>query len=47
MLEEGDLKKGVLAVGQSVGLIHDIPTCQKLLDRIMEEAEEIITSKFA
>jgi nitronate monooxygenase len=47
MLEEGDLEKGVLAVGQSVGLIHDIPTCQELLDRIMEEAEEIITSKFA
>lgn len=47
MLEEGNLQKGVLAVGQSVGLIHDIPTCRELLDRIMEEAEEIITSKFA
>lgn len=47
MLEEGDLQKGVLAVGQSVGLIHDIPTCRELLDRIMQEAEEIISSKFA
>lgn len=46
MLEEGDLQKGVLAVGQSVGLIHDIPTCRELLDRIMQEAEEIISSKF-
>ena len=24
------------------GLIHDIPTCKELIDRIMQEAEEII-----
>ena len=27
------------------GLIHDIPTCKELIDRIMAEAEEIITKR--
>ncbi len=47
MLENGEMEKGVLAAGQSTGLVHDIPTCQELLDRIMAEAEEIIKRKFA
>lgn len=42
MLKSGDIEKGTLAAGQSMGLIHDIPTCKELLDRIMEQAEEII-----
>jgi nitronate monooxygenase len=25
-----------------VGLIHDIPTCKELIDRIMDEAEMLI-----
>jgi NAD(P)H-dependent flavin oxidoreductase YrpB (nitropropane dioxygenase family) len=47
MLEDGDMGKGVLSAGQSMGLIRDIPTCRELFDRIMAEAEEIIKSKFA
>jgi nitronate monooxygenase len=47
MLDDGDMERGVLAAGQSVGLIRDIPTCQELLDRIMAEAEQIINDKFA
>ena len=47
MLEDGDMEKGVLAAGQSMGLIRDIPTCQELLDRIMAEAEQIIKEKLA
>jgi len=47
MLEDGDMEKGVLAAGQSMGMIHDIPTCKELLDRIMAEAEAIIKEKFA
>jgi NADH:quinone reductase (non-electrogenic) len=27
------------------GLIHDIPTCKELIDRIMVEAEAIISSR--
>lgn len=28
-----------------MGLIHDIPTCKELLERMVNEAEEIITKK--
>jgi NAD(P)H-dependent flavin oxidoreductase YrpB (nitropropane dioxygenase family) len=47
MLEDGEMGKGVLSAGQSMGLVQDIPTCQELFDRIMAEAEEIIKSKFS
>lgn len=47
MLENGEMEKGVLAAGQSTGLVHDIPTCKELLDRIMAEAKEIIKRKFS
>jgi NAD(P)H-dependent flavin oxidoreductase YrpB (nitropropane dioxygenase family) len=46
MLEDGQMDKGVLSVGQSMGFIRDIPTCRELLDGIMKEAEEIIQEKF-
>jgi nitronate monooxygenase len=46
MLEDGEMGKGVLSAGQSMGLVRDIPTCQELFDRIMAEAEAIIQSKF-
>jgi enoyl-[acyl-carrier protein] reductase II len=39
--EEGDLKKGVLPVGQCTGLIKDEPTVKELLDRMVKEAEAI------
>jgi nitronate monooxygenase len=47
MLENGEMGKGVLSAGQSMGLVRDIPTCQELFDRIMANAEEIIKAKFA
>jgi NAD(P)H-dependent flavin oxidoreductase YrpB (nitropropane dioxygenase family) len=43
-LSDGKMKGGVLPVGQVVGRLHDIPTCQELLNRIVSEAEEIIES---
>jgi nitronate monooxygenase len=46
MLEQGEMESGVLAAGQSMGLVRDIPTCKELLDRIMAEAEKIIRDKF-
>ena len=42
LLETGDLSKGVFWAGMVQGLIHDIPTCKELIDRIMLQAEEII-----
>ena len=36
---DGDVDKGVLPLGQVVGLIHDLPTVQEVLDRIVAEAD--------
>jgi nitronate monooxygenase len=43
MLETGDIDKGLLTVGQVVGLVRDIPTVKELIDRIIKEAEEVIS----
>ena len=40
-LETGDLEAGLVWAGQVQGLIHDIPTCADLLERIMRDAREI------
>jgi NAD(P)H-dependent flavin oxidoreductase YrpB (nitropropane dioxygenase family) len=41
-LVEGDLDAGMLAAGQVVGVIDDLPSCEELVDRIIEEATERI-----
>ena len=46
-LDNGDIDHGIWTVGLVQGLIHDIPTCQELIDRIMAEAREIITRRLA
>jgi len=38
--ENGDVDYAPLMVGQSIGLINDIPTCAELLDRMAAEAKE-------
>ena len=38
----GDLDKGVIACGQSVSLIQDIPSVAELVDRVVEEAESTL-----
>jgi nitronate monooxygenase len=43
MYKEGDVDFGVVSCGQGVGLIHDVPTVKELLDRMMKEAEEVIS----
>jgi nitronate monooxygenase len=45
LLETGDLSKGVFWAGMVQGLIHDVPTCQQLIDRIMGDAESIIRGR--
>jgi len=47
MLEGGDIQGAVLSAGQTMGLIQDIPTCDELIKRIVQEAEHIIKGKFA
>ena len=39
---EGNLDFGVMASGQVVGLIDDLPTCAGLIARIMREAEDTL-----
>ncbi|HOX16165.1 MAG TPA: nitronate monooxygenase, partial [Smithellaceae bacterium] len=36
--ETGDVNYAPLMVGQSIGLINDIPTCQELMERMAAEA---------
>jgi nitronate monooxygenase len=42
IMMEGEMDKGAWSCGMVAGLIHDIPTCKELIDRIMLQAEEII-----
>lgn len=42
---DGEMDAGAWSCGMVAGLIHDIPTCKELIDRIMSEAEEIIRGR--
>ena len=42
---EGDMDAGAWSCGMVAGLIHDIPTVKELVDRIMEEAEDLIKER--
>jgi enoyl-[acyl-carrier protein] reductase II len=39
--EDGDVEKGILPVGQVMGLIRDEPTVAELFERIIAEAKEV------
>jgi nitronate monooxygenase len=45
IMKGGEMDAGAWSCGMVAGLIHDIPTVQELIDRIMREAEEIIASR--
>lgn len=48
--EDGDVKKGVLPVGQATGLIHDEPTVAELIEKMVAQAKErgqILKSQFS
>ena len=44
---EGEMDIGAWSCGMVAGLIHDIPSCQELIDRIMSEAEQILNQRLA
>jgi NAD(P)H-dependent flavin oxidoreductase YrpB (nitropropane dioxygenase family) len=44
---DGDVDAGAWSCGMVAGLIHDIPTCKELIDRIMAEAEVLIRHRLA
>ena len=45
IMQEGTMDAGAWSCGMVAGLIHDIPTCKELIERIVSEAEEIISKK--
>ncbi|MCG6911308.1 MAG: nitronate monooxygenase [Deltaproteobacteria bacterium] len=45
--ETGDVNAAPMMVGQSIGLIHSIPTCAELLKEMMEEAVERLNAVHA
>lgn len=47
IMQEGDMDAGAWSCGMVAGLIHDVPTCQELIDRIMSEAEALISARLA
>ena len=47
VFQNGDIDAGAWSCGMVAGLIHDIPTCNDLIDRIMKEADEIIRMRLA
>jgi nitronate monooxygenase len=44
---EGTMEAGAWSCGMVAGLIHDVPTCKQLIDRIMAEANAIIRQRLA
>jgi nitronate monooxygenase len=42
IMMEGDMDAGAWSCGMVAGLINDIPTCKELIDRIMQQAEDIL-----
>jgi len=42
VMMDGEVDAGVWSCGMVAGLIHDIPTCDELIERIMSEAEALI-----
>lgn len=46
-LETGDVDAGVITAGQVMGLIHDIPTCEALIQEIVQDAKQIIAQRLA
>ena len=47
VMRDGDVDAGAWSCGMVAGLIHDVPTVKELIDRIMSEADAIITQRLA
>ena len=45
VMTEGDMDAGAWSCGMVAGLIHDVPSCKELIDRIMAEAEALINQR--
>ena len=45
VMQKGEMDAGAWSCGMVAGLIHDVPTCKALIDRIMAEATQIIRGR--
>ena len=45
--QAGDPEGGAFAAGVAVGLMHDIPSCRDLVDRIIREARDLIGDRLS
>jgi nitronate monooxygenase len=45
VMNDGDLDAGAWSCGMVAGLIHDVPTCQDLIHRIMTQADQLIRQR--
>jgi nitronate monooxygenase len=47
VMGDGEMEAGAWSCGMVAGLIHDVPSCKELIDRIMQEAHTLITDRLA
>lgn len=47
IMQEGTMEAGAWSCGMVAGLIHDVPTCSELVERIVSDAEEIIKTRLS
>ena len=47
VMMDGEMEAGAWSCGMVAGLIHDIPSVKDLIDRIMREADALITQRLA
>lgn len=47
VMRNGELNAGAWSCGLAVGLIHDVPTCRDLINRIVSEAETVVRQSLA
>ena len=47
VMQEGNMDAGAWSCGMVAGLIHDVPSVQELIDRIMQDSEQIIKGRLA
>jgi nitronate monooxygenase len=45
VFEKGELDAGTWSSSAVMGLIHDVPTCTELIERIIADATEIIRKR--
>ena len=45
VMVEGQMDAGAWSCGMVAGLIHDVPTVKELIDRIMSDADAIISKR--